>query len=71
MSTFQDQHSIQDPCIECGRAVEEGDEAVDCDICAGWQHIACNTAISSAAYQAAVRGKLNCFCLHIVLHMMY
>jgi hypothetical protein len=48
-----------DQCLCCKDAVTEHDAALQCEMCLGWQHLACNTAVSRRTYRRAVRGTVE------------
>ncbi|XP_060565287.1 uncharacterized protein LOC132724443, partial [Ruditapes philippinarum] len=48
---------MDDLCIKCRIIVSDNDAAVDCDKCGNWQHIACDTGITKAAYNRANRRR--------------
>ena len=48
-----------DQCLCCKDAVTEHDAALQCEMCLGWQHLACNTDVSRRTYRRAVRGTVE------------
>jgi len=43
----------------CNNPITEHDPALQCGMCVGWQHLACNTAASLQRYRKAVRGTVE------------
>ena len=39
------------PCIYCKKEVSDNDQAITCDVCDKWQHIACQNIITQEKYQ--------------------
>ena len=57
--------TVEHPCIVCKAEVIDGQEAIQCDGCSLWQHIACNSGITRDFYEKLNRGLdklLEWFC---------
>ena len=48
-----------DPCVYCGTEVRPRQEAIQCDVCALWQHRTCHTGVTRDEYWRAVRGDVQ------------
>ena len=50
-------YAISYPCTFCYDEVDNDAEAVECDLCKQWTHIACNTGITTRKYRACLKWK--------------